>query len=81
MEVAKLEKLTPGYLYLTEVKYRDREYLNGDWRMAKTYGVTFANGHTSVTFTVPEDMLPDVVGYDALTLQLSKVLFHKDGEE
>lgn len=81
MEIIKLEKPSTGYLHLDEIKYKGLETQESNGETVETYTVTFKNGVAAVTFTAPEDMISDLIGYDALTLQLSSVRFHGDGEE
>lgn len=77
----RLKSVNVGNLYLEEIRATDYMAREADFdSIERQYVVTFANRSASVSFAVPESLLPEIIGCDAIAFELNAVHTDGDGE-
>lgn len=80
MNLTRLESMNLGYLYLNGIKATDSmKHDENDGTIQRGFRAEFTNSEASVSFTVPETLLPEVIGCDALAVQIYKAFPVEDG--
>lgn len=81
MRVSKLDSVETGILYLDEIQVADSMVhdMNGG-TIQRGFRAEFSNSKATVAFLVPETMIPELVGCDAIAVDLYTVHVGEDGE-